>query len=313
MTIPAQREIAVPLLELTSDGKQHTLTEVTSVLADRFRLSRRERKEHLESGEFRFNNYVRWASFHLRRRRLLVAPGAGRFQITKKGIEELKSSPLTPRYPDVKGAQRTRGFTGPSGTLASGRAKTAKEESTPRAATEEGNRKQSRGRAYSAIAHDGDIVNTSHPDGAPWDEGEEYDEGDISMSFEQRALARRQAHKKQSREFRGWIRDNYSVKIRKEHKGIDVEFMLGAERVCVEIKTRSEGDVRTQIRKALGQLLEYNYYHGREAADQWVIVTDSNPLKSDLAFIGILRKLLPKPLTLARPRNGRFVCHPDWP
>ena len=130
------------------------------------------------------------------------------------------------------------------------------------------NSEKSRRQAYSVITLDGDIVNTSHPDDHLWDEGEEYDEDDISMSFERRALARRQAHKELFREFTQWIRNSCSVKIRKERKGIGVKFMLGAERVYVEIKTSSEGDLRTQIRKALGQLLEYNHYPSRKATDQ---------------------------------------------
>ncbi len=147
-----------------------------------------------------------------------------------------------------------------------------------------------------------------------WDEGDEYDEGVHSFHMSGRDVKRSQAHKKLSRKFRAWIRNNHSAKIRKERKGIDVEFKLGKERVCVELKTKAEGDVKNQIRNAIGQLIEYNYYPGRETADQWIIVTDSRPTKKDLSFVDNLQEILPKSLTLIWGKNDTdFVCYPDWP
>ena len=146
-----------------------------------------------------------------------------------------------------------------------------------------------------------------------WSEGDEYDEGGSSFHIPGRDIARSQAHKKLSRKFREWIRENHSVKIRKERGGIDVEFMLGKERVCVELKTESDGDVKTQIRDAMGQLFEYNYYPGREVADQWIIGTDTTPRRKDLEYIEELQELLPKKLTLIWESKDGFNCHPDWP
>ncbi len=128
-----------------------------------------------------------------------------------------------------------------------------------------------------------------------------------------RHVKRSQAHKKLSRKFRAWIRDNHSAKLRKERKGIDVEFILGKERVCVELKTEAEGDVKTQIRNAIGQLLEYNYYPGRETADQWIIMTDSKPRRKDLEYMDVLLDILPKPLTLIWKTKQDFICYPEWP
>lgn len=146
-----------------------------------------------------------------------------------------------------------------------------------------------------------------------WSEGDEYDEGDSSLHMPERDIARSQSHKKLSRKFRKWIKDNHSTKIRKERRGIDVEFILGKERVCVELKTEAEGDVKNQIRKAIGQLFEYNYYPGREIANQWIIGTDTKPRRNDLEYIDELQELLPMKLTLIWEEKNGFNCHPEWP
>ncbi len=146
-----------------------------------------------------------------------------------------------------------------------------------------------------------------------WSEGDEYDEGDSSFHIPGREIARSQAHNKLSRKFRAWIRENHSAMIRKERKGIDVEFVLGKESVCVELKTEAEGDVKTQIRSAIGQLFEYNYYPGREIADQWIIGTDTKPSRKDLKYIEELQEHLPRRLTLIWESKAGFNCHPAWP
>ncbi len=146
-----------------------------------------------------------------------------------------------------------------------------------------------------------------------WSEGDEYDEKPSVIHITERDIPRSQAHKILSRKFRKWIRENYSERIRKERNGIDVEFMLGDDIVCVELKTKSDGTVREQIRDALGQLFEYNYYPGREVADQWIIGTDTKPKRKDLEYVDTLQECLPRRLTLIWEDKTGFRCHPSWP
>jgi len=56
-----------PLLALTSDGAEHSLTEIREALAEEFQLSQEERNELLPSGrQRRFDNRVAWAKVYLR-------------------------------------------------------------------------------------------------------------------------------------------------------------------------------------------------------------------------------------------------------
>ena len=75
-----------------ADGNEHTTVELYEALAIKFGLTKQDREERLHSGRRRFNNYVRWASLQLKKQGLLESRGRGRFQITEKGIEALKSS-----------------------------------------------------------------------------------------------------------------------------------------------------------------------------------------------------------------------------
>lgn len=146
-----------------------------------------------------------------------------------------------------------------------------------------------------------------------WEEGEELDESDIVIQTPGGESRRGRPHPRLSRLFRNWIRENYSGKIRKETRGIDVEFEFGGKTVCAELKTESEGSTKYMIRSALGQLLEYNLYPARKSADEWLIVLDTQPSRKDKSYIDRLRGFFPKPLHLCWLEKKDFVCYPSWP
>ncbi len=50
MAIPDYQTVMLPLLKLTSDGKEHQIRDAINLLADGFKLSEVERKETLPSG-----------------------------------------------------------------------------------------------------------------------------------------------------------------------------------------------------------------------------------------------------------------------
>ncbi len=94
MPIPDFQSIMLPLLESVSDGKSHGVSELISVLAERFKLTDEERKELLPSGkEPRFSNRVRWARKFLQESRLVDVPGRGATIITERGMKILKQKP----------------------------------------------------------------------------------------------------------------------------------------------------------------------------------------------------------------------------
>jgi restriction system protein len=94
MTIPDFQAIMLPLLQYASDGKEHSLRDAITFLADVFNLSDEERKSLLPSGQQTvFDNRVGWARTHLKKAVLLEYPKRGFFQITDRGKDLLIQNP----------------------------------------------------------------------------------------------------------------------------------------------------------------------------------------------------------------------------
>lgn len=94
MTIPDFQAIMLPLLQYASDGKEHSLRDAITYLADVFNLSDDERKELLSSGQQAvFDNRVGWTRTHLKKAVLLEYPKRGFFQITERGRDLLTQNP----------------------------------------------------------------------------------------------------------------------------------------------------------------------------------------------------------------------------
>ena len=94
MTIPDFQAIMLPLLQYARDGKEHSLRDAITYLADVFNLSDDERKELLSSGQQAvFDNRVGWARTYLKKAGLFISPKRGFFQITDRGKEILSQNP----------------------------------------------------------------------------------------------------------------------------------------------------------------------------------------------------------------------------
>jgi restriction system protein len=94
MTIPDFQAIMLPLLQYASDGKEHSLREAITYLADVFNLSDEERKELLSSGQQAvFDNRVGWARTYLKKAGLFISPKRGFFQITDRDRDILIQNP----------------------------------------------------------------------------------------------------------------------------------------------------------------------------------------------------------------------------
>lgn len=93
MPIPDFQSVMRPLMDVISDGKEHSMREALDRLADHFELAEEERKRLLPSGQQEvFTNRVAWAKTHLRMAGLIEATARGVFKITPRGQELLRTT-----------------------------------------------------------------------------------------------------------------------------------------------------------------------------------------------------------------------------
>ncbi len=96
MAVPGYQTFMLPLMQLAADGLEHTSKEAINALADQFHLSEDDRRELLPSGAtLKYPSRIGWARTYLTKARLLETIGEGRFRITARGREVLKSRPST--------------------------------------------------------------------------------------------------------------------------------------------------------------------------------------------------------------------------
>lgn len=94
MAVPDFQSFMLPLLKFASDGKEHSQSEASEALSHHFSITESERREMLPSGrQTRFNNRVAWANVYLRKSGFLESTRRGRFKITERGQEILRSNP----------------------------------------------------------------------------------------------------------------------------------------------------------------------------------------------------------------------------
>lgn len=94
MAIPNFQSLLLPLLLIVSDGQEHNRAEAHDALAQRFNLTEQEKSELLPSGrQERFDNRVAWAKAYLKMAGLLESTSRGKFRITSRGMDVLKSKP----------------------------------------------------------------------------------------------------------------------------------------------------------------------------------------------------------------------------
>jgi restriction system protein len=90
LAVPDFQSCMLPLLELASNGVEHTLEEARASLAQRFGLDEAEVAELLPSGrQPRFANRVAWAKVYLQQAGLLSSRRRAHFEITARGQQLL--------------------------------------------------------------------------------------------------------------------------------------------------------------------------------------------------------------------------------
>src|SRR6476620_5631870 len=94
VTIPDFQTVMRPLLEVLTDGRVHTNSELYSVLADHFELSDAERRELLPSRRQQlYVNRIAWAVIHLAKAGLVQRTDCGKVRITHRGRAALHDGP----------------------------------------------------------------------------------------------------------------------------------------------------------------------------------------------------------------------------
>lgn len=91
MAVPDFQSFFKPLLDIASDGKEHSISEAREIIAKKFELSPEELNEKLPSGtQTKFGNRVAWAKSYFLQAKVLSSPKRGYFLITDRGRELLK-------------------------------------------------------------------------------------------------------------------------------------------------------------------------------------------------------------------------------
>lgn len=94
MVVPDFQSFMAPLLKFTANGMEHKQSEAADALSHHFNITESDRKEMLPSGrQTRFDNRIAWAVVYLRKAKFLESTRRGRFKITERGLEILRSNP----------------------------------------------------------------------------------------------------------------------------------------------------------------------------------------------------------------------------
>ena len=94
MPIPDYQAIMMPLLRLTTEGKEHFLRDAIELLGAQFGLTDEERRELLPSGrQAVFTNRVAWARTYLKQAGLLESTRRAYFKITERGRQVFSENP----------------------------------------------------------------------------------------------------------------------------------------------------------------------------------------------------------------------------
>jgi restriction system protein len=89
MAVPDFETLMLPLLALTEDKKEHTLSEAGKHMAKLFNLTEEEINENLPTGKNKLLNRLSWTRYYLKQADLISSPRKGVFVITDQGTNVL--------------------------------------------------------------------------------------------------------------------------------------------------------------------------------------------------------------------------------
>lgn len=97
MAVPGFQDLMLPFLHVCSDGKERTVMEICETIAHKLALSEADRQELMASGQTKFYNRTAWVKSYFGKACLLDFPSRGKFKITQRGLDLLKTNPKTIR------------------------------------------------------------------------------------------------------------------------------------------------------------------------------------------------------------------------
>lgn len=102
MAVPDFQSMFVPFLQITADGKEYKIKEITQAIADSMKLSKEDREEFLPSGnQRRLANRVGWARTHLKHAELIEYTSRGVMKITPRGLDLIAGKPTSLSLKDL--------------------------------------------------------------------------------------------------------------------------------------------------------------------------------------------------------------------
>lgn len=118
-------------------------------------------------------------------------------------------------------------------------------------------------------------------------------------------------HNKLSNDFCNWLKMK-GVSSRQEENYIDIIFNIDGVSYIAELKVVYGVGTTKAIREAIGQLMEYNFYPGRDNNKEWMIILDQLPLKTDQDYIDKLITEINLPLRVGWQTDSGFEFYPEW-
>lgn len=97
MAVPGFQDLMLPFLQICSDGKERTVSDVGSLIADQLHLTEEDLQELMASGQTKFYNRTAWVKSYFGKAGLLDFPSRGKFKITQRGMDLLKTHPQSIR------------------------------------------------------------------------------------------------------------------------------------------------------------------------------------------------------------------------
>jgi restriction system protein len=97
MAVPGFQDLMLPFLQICQDGKERTVSEVGDIIASQLHLTEEDLQETMTSGQTKFYNRTAWVKSYFGKACLLDFPSRGKFKITQRGLELLKSNPASIR------------------------------------------------------------------------------------------------------------------------------------------------------------------------------------------------------------------------
>jgi restriction system protein len=95
MAIPDFQAVMLPILIITADKQEHSISELIELVSKQFKLTEEEKASLLPSGtQYRFDNRIHWAITYLSKAGLVDRTGRGIIRISDIGIKALDEKPI---------------------------------------------------------------------------------------------------------------------------------------------------------------------------------------------------------------------------